>query len=109
MRRDDEGKTVKHSKGWFLGEQNRTVGSVFSDYRETTALELSDIEYVAIYPVIGWWRDRHKEDKVDSKARYALVVSIETPEVETDLYSAIQQKIASMTPVAVPIETKAEY
>lgn len=104
MRGDDEGKTVKYSKGWFLGEKNRTIGSIFSDYRETTALELSDIEYVVIYPVIGWWRDRHKERKVDSKARYSLVVSIETPDVETDLYSAVQQIIANTTPVAVPIE-----
>ena len=91
------------SKGWFLGQNNRRIGSIFSDFKNGTALDFSDIENVAVFPVIGWWRERHSENRVDSKARYSLVVSIETPAADVDLYSAIAQKIDTATPIAINI------
>ena len=103
MRGEDEGRSVSGSKGWFLGQNNRRIGSIFSDFKNGTALDFSDIENVAVFPVIGWWRERHSENRVDSKARYSLVVSIETPAADVDLYSAIAQKIDTATPIAINI------
>lgn len=103
MRGEDEGRSVSGSKGWFLGQNNRNVGSIISDFKDGTALDFSDIENIAVFPVIGWWRERHSEEKFDSKARYSLIVSIETPTVEADLYTAIAEKIESTVPITIPI------
>ena len=103
MRGEDEGMSVSGSKGWFLGQNNRRIGSIFSDFKDGTALDFSDIENVAVFPVIGWWRERHSENRFDSKARYSLVVSIETPSADVDLYSAIAQKIDTAAPIAINI------
>lgn len=103
MRDESEGMGRADSKGWFLGVNNRSAGSVFSDFKETQAIELSDIEYIAVYPIIGWWRELHSQDKVGSKARYSLIVSIETPETEIDLYSATKNKIEVASPIAIEV------
>lgn len=107
MRADNDSKGTKTSKDWYLGTKNRRIGSIFSDFKETTAVDLSDVEYVAVYPVIGWWRTRHSERKYDSKARYSLIVSIETPKVNADLYTAISQKISMATPIEVTVPSSA--
>lgn len=103
MRGEDEGRSVSGSKGWFLGQNNRNVGSVISDFKDGTAIDFSDIENIAIFPVIGWWRERHAEGRFDSKARYSLIVSIETPGVEADLYTAITQAIENMSATTISI------
>ena len=103
VRDEDEGKRSSGSGEWYLGVNNRNVGSIHSDYKYTSAIELSDIEYVAIYPVIGWWRSRKYLGKIDSEARYSLIVTIETPGVEVDLYSEIAQAIENTSATAIPI------
>lgn len=107
MRGKDEGGGVRGSRGWFLGPNNRKIGSIFSDFKDGTALDFSDIENVAIFPVIGWWRERHSEHRVDSKARYSLIISIETPGVDADLYSAITNKIESTAPIEIALPSYA--
>lgn len=108
VRDEDEGKSSSGSGDWYLGVNNRNAGSIHSDYKFSTAIDLSDIEYIAVYPVIGWWRTRKYLGKIDSEARYSLIVSIETPDVQTDLYSEIEQAIQNMTPIAIPIETSSD-
>ena len=103
VRDEDEGKTSSNSGDWFLGVNNRNVGSIHSDYKYASAIELSDIEFVAVYPVIGWWRSRKYLGKIDSEARYSLIVSIETPDVETDLYSEITQVIENTLATTITI------
>jgi hypothetical protein len=46
----------------------------------------------------GWWKDQPKRDRRYLGARYALVVSLETPGVETDIWTPVAQQ------VGVPIE-----
>ena len=86
------------SRDWYLGVGNRDVGSIHSDFCEDSAVNLCDANYVAVYPVIGWWRERGYLGKYDNKIRYALVVSIETTKVEVDLYTPIINKIET-TPI----------
>jgi hypothetical protein len=87
-----------------LGIQNRDVGSIHSDFCKDLAVNLCDANYIVVYPVVGWWRLREHLGKYDEKIRYALVVSIETPKVEVDLYTPIITKIetTSMIEIAIP-------
>ncbi|NCB78049.1 MAG: S8 family peptidase [Negativicutes bacterium] len=91
------------SRDWYLGVGNRDVGSIHSDYCDDLAVNLCDANYVAVYPVIGWWRERGYLGKYDEIVRYALVVSIETPEVEADLYTSIITKIKTTPMVEITI------
>ncbi len=94
MRGDDKkDKGDGSSRNWFLGTKNRDVGSIHSDFCETTAADLADANYVAVYPLIGWWRERNYLGKSNNKIRYSLIISIETPETSTDLYTPIITQI----------------
>jgi hypothetical protein len=88
---EDEGRpeNVPETRNWVVGSKNRTHGSIHSDWWRGTGSELAASGYVAIYPVTGWWRERPHLGKLESKARYALVISIETPDQQVDLYTPI--------------------
>jgi hypothetical protein len=48
-----------------------------------------------VYAASGWWKDRRV---CDLSTRYALLISIDVPDVEVDIYSAVQSLIK------VPVE-----
>ena len=104
--RDEEAglpaKAVGDGK-WFIGEMLRRRGSLLSDTWTGPAAELANRGQIAIYPTMGWWRNRPALDRHDQTARYALLVSIEAPEVAQDLYTAVQLKIkqALVVPIGV--------
>lgn len=77
------------SADWYLGEQARNRGSIHSDMLEGVAADLAERGVIAVYPVSGWWKDQPKRDRSEKGARYALVVSIESPGVETDLWTPV--------------------
>ncbi|WP_437976813.1 S8 family peptidase [Sorangium sp. So ce295] len=97
---EDEEKpsTGGDSSEWYLGEQARNRGSVHSDVLSGFAADLAERGVVAVYPVSGWWKDQPRRDRSHLGARYALVVSIETPGVEADLWTPVAQQ------VGVPVE-----
>ena len=103
MRDDDYQNTSTTDNNWYLGSKNRDVGSIHSDVWEDTAINLAQSGIIAVYPVVGWWRERTTLKKYNSKMPYSLVVTIETPEENVDLYTPIMTKIASR--VTVPITT----
>jgi len=81
------------SSNWFLGTNLRSKGSLHSDHWSGTASELSQCGYVAVYPVTGWWKERHQLGRWNRKARYSLIVSISTPRIDVDLYTPIINQI----------------
>lgn len=89
--------------GWMLGERLRARGSLLSDTWTGTAAELANRGQLAIFPAMGWWRKRASHGRFNRLARYSLLVSIEAPEAEQDLYAAIAQRIASTAPVAAQV------
>lgn len=95
---EDEGRpdNVAEVRNWAIGAKGRTHGSIHSDWWEGTAAELAACGYVAIYPVTGWWRERPQLGRLESKARYSLIVSLDTPDEEVDLYHAIEN-LATVT------------
>lgn len=78
---------------WLLGENLRKLGSVHSDTWTGTAAELAERGYIAVYPVLGWWKERPKLQRWGKSTRYALIVSIKTPSVEMDIYTPIENQI----------------
>lgn len=99
--REEDGDTTNNNGGsdrWFLGKDNRDVGSVHSDYWSGTAAELCDSYFLAVYPTMGWWRQRTNLKMYNKRVRYALIVSISTPSVENDLYTPI------VTQIKIPAE-----
>lgn len=99
---EDEKGGGSSSIGWRLG-RNRDVGSIHSDTWIGTAADLATSNYIGIYPVIGWWRERPHLGKWDHKIRYALVVSLSTPNTEVDLLTSIQTQITSDVKIEIEI------
>jgi hypothetical protein len=83
---------------WYFGPDYRASGSVHSDIWRGTAADLAQRGAVAIYPVTGWWKERPSRDHSGRGARYALVVSIETPGQDVDIWTPVAQE------VGIPIE-----
>ena len=79
----------KNADGWYLGSEIRNHGSVHSDIWEGTAAELAARGMVAIYPVTGWWKELPSRDQSEFGARYSLLVSIETPVADVDIYTPV--------------------
>lgn len=105
-REQDEGKpdTEAPSDRWMLGQQ-RNVGSIHSDIWTGRAADLATSNLIAVRPVVGWWRERHHLRRVEQQTRYSLIVSVETPSEETDIYSPVAAKIGIITPVPIQIPT----
>jgi hypothetical protein len=99
---EDEAKPVKGSdvSEWFLGSQARNRGSLHSDFLTCNAADLAERGVIAVYPVSGWWKDQPKRDCSDKGARYALVVSIEAPGVEADIWTPVAQQ----TGISIEVE-----
>jgi len=87
------------SDRWLIGKNNRKFGSIHSDSWQGTAAEIATCNLVGVYPVIGWWRERHHIQRWNKRARYSLIVSLHTPEETIDLYTpiAVQLKIPIST------------
>jgi len=99
----DDGEELQANRGfpWVIGKENinRSTGSIHSDYWEGTAADLATSDTFAVYPVIGWWRERYHLGKVETPTRYSLVISLETPAEDVELYSAVQAMIDTPIPI----------
>ncbi|MFE5700352.1 S8 family serine peptidase [Rhodococcus koreensis] len=81
--------------GWLFGaNQQQSHGSLHTDIWEGSAVNLASKEAIAVYPVAGWWKDRRAFDQSDLGVHYSLIVSIESPNVEVDLWTPVAQQIA---------------
>jgi hypothetical protein len=94
------GATPSPSDHWLLGQQ-RDAGSIHSDLWTGTAADLASSNMIVVRPSVGWWRERGHLNRWDRPARYALIVSIETPTSEVDIYTPVVNKVT--TPVETPI------
>ncbi|MDP1557622.1 MAG: hypothetical protein Q8K59_12405 [Nitrosomonas sp.] len=94
--RDEEyNRQSKPESGeWQLGENLRSLGSIHSDTWYGSAAELAERGYIAVYPVLGWWKERANLERWGKQARYALIVSIKTPGIETDIYTPVENQIS---------------
>ena len=103
LARDEKVKwvpTADDTGHWFLGPQQRVRGSLHVDCWRGEAADLASRGCMAVFPVTGWWKEQPKRDRSDFGVRYSLVVSIESPEVEVDIWTPIA--------VAIGVETTTE-
>ncbi len=85
--------TEDSGDGWFLGRTLRTRGSLHSDVWQGTAADLAERGQVAVFPVSGWWKAQQKRDRSEIGARYALIVTIESPSVDVDIWTPVAQLV----------------
>lgn len=83
---------------WLIGKNYRKQGSLHSDIWIGNAADLAACNIIGIYPIIGWWRERHNQGCFNKRSRYSLIVSLEVPEQEVDIYATVRNMIA------VPVE-----
>lgn len=93
--------------GWTIGERLRTRGSLLSDSWTGTAAQLANRGQLAIFPAMGWWRNRPSHRRFERSARYSLLISIEAPTAEQDIYALVAQQIVSAAGVPLQVEIPA--
>lgn len=84
----------KTEKGWLFGSaQQQKPGSLHTDIWTGPAVNLASKGAIAVYPVAGWWQYRRAWDQSDKAVEYSLVLSIEAPDVNIDLWTPVSQQI----------------
>jgi hypothetical protein len=94
---DDDGTGTGDSDGWLLKSELRSKGSLHHDRWKGTAADLATRSHIAVHPVIGWWRERVSLGRSESRARYALVVSIRTPPIGVDIYQPVEALVVKQS------------
>ena len=92
---------LSSSASWYLGVNNRNVGSIHSDFMCVPAVDISSANGIAVYPVGGWWKNRKRLKRYNDKIRYSLIISLSTRENDVDLYTPIITEIQMPTMVAI--------
>jgi Subtilase family len=96
------GPGVSESRDWFLGDELRKKGSIHSDVWHGTGAQLAASELIAVYPITGWWRERTADRCYEKKARYSLIVTLESSE-DIDIYGSIETVIANSAGITVTV------
>lgn len=98
---EDGSQSGGDDPGWLIGKQNRHKGSLHSDIWSGSAADLASRGVLAVYPALGWWKTRLRLERYSKPTRYALIVSIQAPGVNVDLYAAIANQIG--VPVVIEV------
>ncbi|MBN1548824.1 MAG: S8 family peptidase [Syntrophaceae bacterium] len=88
---------------WVIGEA-RNVGSIHSDIWKGRAADLAGSNKIAVFPAVGWWRERNNLKRWDRKSRYTLVVSIHSPEENVDIYTPVAVQVGVPIPITITTE-----
>ena len=89
------------SAEWYFGPDYRVSGALHADIWRGTAADLAQRGAIAVYPVTGWWKERPTQDHSERGARYALVVSIETPDQDVDIWTPVAQEVGIPTEITI--------
>jgi fructosamine-3-kinase len=88
---------------WFFGaDHQRSPGSLHTDIWTGNAADLAQRGALAVFPVTGWWKENPTRDHSTNGARYSLVVSIETPQQDVDIWTSVAQQIGIPTAITIP-------
>lgn len=93
MRDEGEQLDSPDDSGWVLGDKLRRLGSIHSDRWSGMASDLVARDRIAIYPVVGWWRQKLNRDRCETNTRFSLIVSLEAPDLDIDLYTEIKHQL----------------
>ena len=104
-RDETEYQRTREQSNWLIGEA-RNVGSIHSDIWVGRAIDLGESNKIAVYPTVGWWRERHYLNKWDKQCRYSLVVSIQTPGLDVDIYTPVAIQVGIAVPIELSVDDK---
>jgi hypothetical protein len=90
---DEEERPDLRDEDWTIKERIRSKGSIKKDFLRTNGASLASRNLLAIYPKSGWYRTRKNLEKYDQEVRYSLIISIETPVEEVDIYTPVENLI----------------
>jgi len=102
---DDTLDTAEDDNVRLFGAKAVSAGSLHCDEWRCTAADLIDRNYLAVYPVSGWWKQSHNSAIANRTARYSLVVTLDAGDVEQDLYAEIETAIAAKLMAEVEVDT----
>jgi hypothetical protein len=89
----EENYSKEGGEHWLLGNKIRDKGSIHKDIWQGTAANLATRNKIAVHPVGGWWKSREKIGRYGNSIRYSLVVTIESPDEEIDIYTPVLNQI----------------
>jgi hypothetical protein len=92
MKEDDYEK--EGHEHWLLGDKVRNKGSIHKDIWQGTAADLATRNRIAVYPVGGWWKSRKKKQRYNHSIRYSLIMSIESPNNDIDIYTPVLNQVS---------------
>lgn len=75
---------------WLLGPNAISAGSLHCDLWRGKAVDLAGHDAIAVYPVGGWWKNLVRKRRINDKARYSLVISLDARDHEVDLAAEVQ-------------------
>jgi hypothetical protein len=62
---------------------------------------LAESNLVAVYPTVGWWRERHHLGKWNSWTRYSLIISLETEDQTVPVYETVVNLIKNRVEIQI--------
>jgi hypothetical protein len=88
-------------EGWRFGPQSISAGSLHCDEWTGPAIQLVTRDLICVKPVMGWWRTRGTTEECKRTARYAVIATLSSPDVDIDLYTPIETLIAREVDVEI--------
>lgn len=101
---ENEERGINDSTRWLIGADNRNKGSIHSDELRLTAAQLATCNLIAVFPIGGWWKTRTNLKQYNNKIRYSLIVSLDTPIENIDLYNIVKTRIETLVNASIGIE-----
>ena len=89
-----ENKPSRSGVNWEIGNTISSKGSLRKDFITATGRETSERNVLAVYPKNGWYKNLKRQNKFNEKVRYSLIVSLETEELDVDLYTPVLNQLA---------------
>jgi hypothetical protein len=78
---------------WLLKEAVRSKGSLKKDFVISSGADLATRKFIAIYPKGGWYNSRKRLGMVEKNVRYSLIISMQSEELDVDIYTPIFEQI----------------
>lgn len=88
-----ENRPSRKGVSWQIGNTISSKGSLRKDYITLTGREMSERNILAVFPKNGWYKNLKRQNKFNEKVRYSLIVSLETDELDIDLYTPVMNQI----------------
>jgi hypothetical protein len=90
-----------NDSGWEFGPSSISAGSIHCDQWTGSGARLASRDLICVKPVSGWWKERSKVEVCEQLGRYALVITLASPNVEIDLYTPIVTEIVPEVPIEI--------